>query len=176
MHKYKQYTRLFVFSIIAFIFLFPIIYLIVFSVFHSDTGFSLMNYYKVFLANPDYLIKFWRSLAMCLMIAAGQTLFSCMSGTAFAKYSFPLKKFWFILFALFMILPIQVTLLPNYILLEKLKLLNSWKALIIPAIFSFNSEQLEALRHHFPNISKAMEEGKDLLKQITRSRGFGMGM
>ena len=36
----------------------------------------------------------------------------------------------------FMILPIQVTLLPNYILLEKLKLLNSWKALIIPAIFS----------------------------------------
>lgn len=62
--------------------------------------------------------------------------FSCMSGTTFAKYSFPLKKFWFILFALFMILPIQVTLLPNYILLEKLKLLNSWKALIIPAIFS----------------------------------------
>lgn len=60
MHKYKQYTRLFVFSIIAFIFLFPIIYLIVFSVFHSDTGFSLMNYYKVFLAKPDYLIKFWR--------------------------------------------------------------------------------------------------------------------
>jgi hypothetical protein len=40
----------------------------------------------------------------------------------------------------------------------------------------FNSEQLEALRHHFPNISKAMEEGKDLLKQITRSRGFGMGI
>ena len=29
---------------------------------------------------------------------------------------------------------------------------------------------------NFPNISKAMEEGKDLLKQITRSRGFGMGM
>ena len=35
MHKYKQYTRLFVFSIIAFIFLFPIIYLIVFSVFNK---------------------------------------------------------------------------------------------------------------------------------------------
>ena len=65
---------------------------------------------------------------MCLMIAAGQTLFSCMSGTAFAKYSFPLKKFWFILFALFMILPIQVTLLPNYILLEKLKHLAEQKS------------------------------------------------
>lgn len=138
MHKYKQYTRLFVFSIIAFIFLFPIIYLIVFSVFHSDTGFSLMNYYKVFLAKPDYLIKFWRSLAMCLMIAAGQTLFSCMSGTAFAKYSFPLKKFWFILFALFMILPIQVTLLPNYILSLKTKTFKQLESFDNPCnIFTF---------------------------------------
>ena len=138
MHKYKQYTRLFVFSIIAFIFLFPIIYLIVFSVFHSDTGFSLMNYYKVFLAKPDYLIKFWRSLAMCLMIAAGQTLFSCMSGTAFAKYSFPLKKFWFILFALFMILPIQVTLLPNYIFIRKTKTFKQLESFDNPCnIFTF---------------------------------------
>ena len=138
MHKYKQYTRLFVFSIIAFIFLFPIIYLIVFSVFHSDTGFSLMNYYKVFLAKPDYLIKFWRSLAMCLMIAAGQTLFSCMSGTAFAKYSFPLKKFWFILFALFMILPIQVTLLPKLYFIRKTKTFKQLESFDNPCnIFTF---------------------------------------
>ena len=74
MHKYKQYTRLFVFSIIAFIFLFPIIYLIVFSVFHSDTGFSLMNYYKVFLAKPDYLIKFWRSLAICKIFFSSEKI------------------------------------------------------------------------------------------------------
>lgn len=74
MHKYKQYTRLFVFSIIAFIFLFPIIYLLYFQFFIQIPDFS-DDYYKVFLAKPDYLIKFWRSLAMCLMIAAGQTLF-----------------------------------------------------------------------------------------------------
>ena len=47
---------------------------------------------------------------------------------------------------------------------------------LLRGIFPSIIEQLEALRHHFPNISKAMEEGKDLLKQITRSRGFGMGM
>lgn len=40
----------------------------------------------------------------------------------------------------------------------------------------FSKEQIEALKQHFPNISKAMEEGKDLLKQVTRSRGFGIGM
>mgnify|MGYP000615252319 CR=1 FL=1 len=76
MHKYKQYTRLFVFSIIAFIFLFPIIYLIVFFVFYSDTGFYLMNSFKVFLAIPDSLITFLKSIAMCLMIEAGKPLFS----------------------------------------------------------------------------------------------------
>ena len=40
----------------------------------------------------------------------------------------------------------------------------------------FKSEKTGALRQHFPKIFKAMEGGKDLLKQITRSRGFGMGM
>ncbi|KAA3865126.1 hypothetical protein F3F27_29825 [Bacteroides ovatus] len=57
----------------------------------------------------------------------------------------------------------------NHVVKELKKELGKMKDL-------FNSEQLETLRHHFPNISKAMEEGKDLLKQITKSRGFGMGM
>ena len=73
---------------------------------------------------------------MCLLIAGGQTILACMAGTAFAKYRFIGKKFWLAMMALFMILPVQVTLLPNYILMEKLGFLNSWKSLIIPGIFS----------------------------------------
>ena len=95
-----------------------------------------MGYYRVLLESPGYLVKFWRSLGMCLLIAGGQTILACMAGTAFAKYRFIGKKFWLAMMALFMILPVQVTLLPNYILMEKLGFLNSWKSLIIPGIFS----------------------------------------
>lgn len=137
MMKKKKQKRIVFFLILAFIFLFPVIYMVVTSVWGGfRAGFSLMSYYKVFLESPGYLFKFWRSFGMCLLIAVGQTIFSCMAGTSLAKYHFIGKKFWLVMMALFMVLPIQVTLLPNYILLDQLGFLNSWKALIIPAIFA----------------------------------------
>ena len=137
MAKKGRKMRTVVLFILALILLYPVIYMLIHSVWESGKdGISFLNYYKVFLEKPGYLVKFWRSLGMCLLIAAGQTVLSCMAGTAFAKYRFIGKKFWFVMMVLFMILPIQVTLLPNYILLEKLGFLNSWKSLILPGIFS----------------------------------------
>lgn len=98
--------------------------------------FSFMAYYKILFSEPQYLLKFWKSLFMCLTISTGQTLIGSMAGAAFAKYRFVGKKLWLSLMTLFMLLPIQVTLLPNYIVLEKLQLIDSYKALIIPGIFA----------------------------------------
>ncbi|HBA63583.1 MAG TPA: sugar ABC transporter permease [Lachnospiraceae bacterium] len=133
----KSTCSVLILSTLAFLVIVPVGYMIVCS-FQKETGtgFSLMGYYHVFLAEPGYLMKFWRSLALCLAIACGQTIVSCMAGTAFAKYRVIGKKVLFGLMLLFMLLPIQVTLLPNYILLDRLQFLNSWKALIIPGIFA----------------------------------------
>lgn len=124
-----------VMAVLAALVLFPVVYMILAS-FRGDTGISALAYYEVFLAEPGYLAKFWRSLGLCLGIALGQTLVSCLGGMAFSKMPFPGWKPCFLIMALFMILPIQVTLLPNYILLEKMNLLNTWWALILPAVFS----------------------------------------
>lgn len=97
--------------------------------------FSLESLYQVFLRRPDYLFKFWNSLMLCGAIVAGQVLISCMGGFAFAKYSFPGRKTLFFLLIILMMMPVQVTLVPNYIVLEKLGLLGSWAALILPAVF-----------------------------------------
>lgn len=124
-----------VMAVLAALVLFPVVYMILAS-FRGETGISVLAYYDVFLAEPGYLVKFWRSLGLCLVIALGQTLVSCLGGMAFSKMPFPGWKPCFLIMALFMILPIQVTLLPNYILLEKMNLLNTWWALILPAVFS----------------------------------------
>ena len=137
MRKSKKQKRVLFLMILTFFFLFPVIYMVVSSVYAGvQEGLSFMSYYVVLFESPGYLIKFWRSLLMYIVISAGQTILSCMAGTAFAKYRFIGKKFFLAMMALFMVLPIQVTLLPNYLLLEKLGFLNSWKALVIPAIFS----------------------------------------
>ena len=99
-------------------------------------AFSLEGYYMVFLRSTDYLMKFWYSLFLCMVISAGQILVSALGGFAFAKYPIPFKKtILFLLMVLMMMMPIQVTLVPNYIILDELKLLDSWLALILPMIF-----------------------------------------
>lgn len=96
---------------------------------------SLESLYQVFLRRPDYLMKFWNSLLMCGGIVAGQTLVSCMGGFAFAKYNFRGKNGLFFLLIILMMMPVQVTLVPNYIVLDKMGLLGSVWALVLPAAF-----------------------------------------
>lgn len=98
--------------------------------------FSLEGYYQVLLRRPDYLIKFWNSLLLCGAILAGQLIVSIFGGYAFAKFSFPGRKLLFFSMILLMMMPVQVTLVPNYIVLNKLGLIGSWWSLILPAVFT----------------------------------------
>ena len=106
------------------------------AVFHIIPNvFSLEGYYMVFLRSTDYLMKFWYSLFLCMVISAGQILVSALGGFTFAKYPIPFKKGILFLLMVLMMMPIQVTLVPNYIILDELKLLDSWLALILPMTF-----------------------------------------
>lgn len=98
--------------------------------------FSLLGYENVFIDTPNYLMKFWRSLGMCSIIVIGQIIVGSMCGLVFAKYRIGGKRIFFILFIIFLLLPVQVTLVPNYIILSALHLTDTWWALILPAIFS----------------------------------------
>lgn len=98
-------------------------------------AFSLEGYYMVFLRSTDYLMKFWYSLFLCIVISVGQIFVSALGGFAFAKYPIPFKKVILFLLMVLMMMPIQVTLVPNYIILDELKLLDSWLALILPMTF-----------------------------------------
>ena len=154
----KNYTKTLFFSLLSFIVLFPLLY----SFFNSFMGqeefteiyggilgmgadvrfhmfpehFTLEAYGKVMLDTSEYWIKYWKSLGMAGIIAAGQLLIGGMCGMAFAKYHFPGWKIFFFLFVIFLLLPVQVTLFPNFLVLSWLKLTGTWWALILPGIFS----------------------------------------
>lgn len=98
-------------------------------------GVSLQGYYNVFLASPRFLSRFWISLGICLTITGGTLAVSSMAGLAFAKYRFPGKRLFYGGMVLFMLFPLQVTLMPNYLVLGSLHLLDSYWALILPAVF-----------------------------------------
>lgn len=133
--KVKRNLGILVLTFFSFLTLMPVIYIILCS-FLNDSNISFASYYSIFLATPGYLLKFWKSILMSSFIALGQTAISCTAAYAFSKYCIKGSKLILGIMILFMILPIQSTLLPNYIFLEKLSLLNTWWALILPSVFS----------------------------------------
>lgn len=97
---------------------------------------NLEGFWLTFLRTPEYLYKFWNSLGICAMISFGQLIVSCMGGMALAKYPVPCRRIWIGMLVIMLLLPLQVTLVPNYLILDKLGLLDTVWALILPGIFS----------------------------------------
>jgi multiple sugar transport system permease protein len=97
---------------------------------------SLEQYGKVLVGSPRYLSMFWNSVFMVVPIIAGQTLVAALAAYAFSKLQFRGRDHLFLVYVLTMLMPFQVTLVPNYIMADKLGLLNSTNAIILPGIFA----------------------------------------
>lgn len=106
----------------------------VFHLFPDDI--SLNGYYQMLLRRPDYLVKFWNSLGYTTLMVVGQAFISCLAGYAFAKFRFPGREALFFIVIIIMMMPYQVTLVSNYIVLDKMGLIGGWPAVMLPAVFS----------------------------------------
>lgn len=97
---------------------------------------SFAQYYQALLRKPKFLQMFWNSIILTVPILLGQLIVSTLAAYAFSKFRFPLRDFIFFMFIIIMMMPFQVTLVPNYIILKKLNLLGSYLAVILPGTFS----------------------------------------
>ncbi len=90
------------------------------------------NFIKSLQANNFGL--FFKNSAIVTLIATTVTVsINLLGGYAFAKFSFKGKEFFFIIMLSTLMIPIQVTMIPNYIIIAHLKLLNTYAGLILPA-------------------------------------------
>lgn len=97
---------------------------------------SFAQYGKVFIDNPKYLTMFWNSVFMVVPIIVGQTIVAALAAYAFSKLKFRGRDSMFLVYVMTMLMPFQVTLVPNYIMVDKLGMLNSTGAIIVPGIFA----------------------------------------
>lgn len=121
-------------ALLSVLFLTPFCYVLLTS-FWTGTGVSFMPYYDVFWGQSQYMLSFWRSMGVCLCVGLGQLFVSVLAGFGFSKCRFRGKDVIFFGLMILMVLPVQVTLVPNYMMLGQLGLLDSYAALILPLIF-----------------------------------------
>ena len=83
-------------------------------------------------------IGFWRfslnSAFVALTITTCQLLTSTMAGFAFARYEFPGRTVIFIVILSTLMIPFQVIMIPLFIMMAKLGMVNTYWGMIVPAI------------------------------------------
>lgn len=97
---------------------------------------TLSQFGEVLLKRPKFLLHFWNSVKLTLPIIAGQAVVGTLAGFAFAKLAFPGRDKLFFVYLITMLMPFQVTLVPNYLVADKLGLLNGYGAIVLPGIFA----------------------------------------
>ncbi len=96
---------------------------------------SFQQYDKVLIATPKFLYLFWNSVWLVAPIIIGQASVATLAAFAFGKLNFPGRDGLFFLYLMTMLMPFQVTLVPNYLMVDRLGLMNHPGSIILPGVF-----------------------------------------
>jgi multiple sugar transport system permease protein len=117
------------------------------------------NYKEVFGLLPFF--KFMcNTLIITILRTVGQLFFCSLAAYAFARIEFPGRNLLFLLALMVLMVPGQVFLLPQYMIMVKLGWLNSLQAVVVPGLFSAFGTFL--LRQFFMGLPKELEEAARL--------------
>ncbi len=97
--------------------------------------------------------------ALCMI---GQTMSAACVAFAFARLNFPFREPLFLLVLSTMMLPPQVTMIPQFVLFAKIGWIDSLKPLIVPAFFGGGAFFIFLLRQFFLTVPKELEEAARL--------------
>jgi len=147
-----------VLSIGAFAFIYPFIWMISASL-SSERGLADLTFFPIDFTFKNYVqlvesIPIFRALLNSVVVAGAVTtgvlVFGSMVGYALAKHRFRGRNFLFYVIIFTMTLPFQITLIPNYILMVEFGWVNTFAALIMPALL--NAFAILLFRQHFMTI------------------------
>lgn len=97
---------------------------------------SFKQYTTVLLKSPDYLLKFWNSVILVVPIVFFQLVVAMLAAYGFTRYRGRLREIIFFAYVILMLMPYQVTLVPNYLVSDWLNLIDTNWAIWLPGIFS----------------------------------------
>lgn len=97
---------------------------------------TLESLIELLVDTPSFYPLFWNSVIIVAVTLAGQVLIAILASWAFARYDFFAKRTLFFLYIIAMLMPFQVMMLPQYLVLGSFGLLDTLFAIIVPGVFS----------------------------------------
>lgn len=97
------------------------------------------NIKELLLETPGFYVTFWNSFIQVAGVLTIQCLVSIPAAWAFGRMEFRGKRLLYFLYLLLMLLPFQVMMLSEYIVLDRLHVMNMIWSVILPAGFATGS-------------------------------------
>ncbi len=112
--------------------------------------------FREVLAKPNFLTVYGNTIITTVVTVLGQVGLCAMAGYGFARIRFPGRDLLFVLILGVLMIPSQIFLMPQYLIIQNLGLLNTIPALFLPNLFSAFGTFL--LRQSFLSLPKELEE------------------
>lgn len=97
---------------------------------------SFSQYATVLFRSPEYLLKFWNSVILVVPIVILQVGVAAFAAYSFTRFKGKFKEIIFFSYIILMLMPYQVTLVPNFLVADRLGILNTRWAIIFPGMFA----------------------------------------
>ncbi|MDZ5712733.1 carbohydrate ABC transporter permease [Jeotgalibacillus haloalkalitolerans] len=119
-------------------------------------NFTFDNYRQIFIEEELFPRWMFNSVFIATVGTGLNIIFNSMAGYALARLTFPGKKGLFIIILAVLMIPAQVTMIPNYLILREFGWLNSYQGMIVPSMI--NATFIFMMRQFFVNFPKELEE------------------
>ena len=97
---------------------------------------SFSQYATGLLKSPEYLLKYWNSIILVVPIVIFQLVVASVAAYSFTRWRGKVRSSIFFFYVILMLMPYQVTLVPNYLVSKWLGILNTRWSIILPGIFA----------------------------------------
>ena len=167
----QRTARVFMYALIAFlivIFAFPLYYMVIvslmtqFEAYHWPPYFypvswQFRNYPEMFSRVP--LGRwFFNSIYMAFFEVAGTVISATLVGYGFARFRFPFRNALFVITLGTMMVPAQITLIPQFVLFHRLGWINSFRPLIVPRFFGGGAFNIFLMRQFIMQLPRELDE------------------
>ncbi len=119
---------------------------------------TLSNFQTVFFADVPFFKYVINTLAITLPVILGTVLSSSLAAYGFSRFRFPFRNGWFAICLSSMLIPGAVTLIPSFLIWQKLGCINTYVPLILPAFFGGGAFNIFLFRQFFMTIPKELDE------------------
>ena len=122
--------------------------------------FTLDNFKYIFTEDPLFPLWVRNSILIAVIGTILNVIFNSMCGYALARLNFKGKNSLLILVMIAIMVPAQILLIPNYLIMKSLGLLDTYSALIIPSAINFS--YIFMMRQFYLSFPREIEEAAQL--------------